>query len=114
MVGEYVRDFDAWVVTAPVAFRVVDTLWLLAGPGLEIDPRRRSPGLPGIGPEAVVRSVDPHEEEGPHFLWRFGLGYGIHLSHTVSLFPSFSLDLVREHGHWEEAWVLGVGLTWHF
>jgi len=62
-------------------------------------------------------STDPHEEgEGPFFLWRFGLLYAIHLgdSGRFALTPSLSLDLVREHGEWVEAWVFGVGLTVHF
>jgi len=114
VVVEYVRDFDAWVVTAPVGFRVVDALWFLAGPGLEIDPRSRRLGPFGAGRGTVGHSVEPHEEEGPYFLWRFGLAYGLHLRHDFALMPSVSLDLVREHGGWERAWVLGVGLTYHF
>jgi hypothetical protein len=30
------------------------------------------------------------------------------------VFPSLNLDLVREHGEWEKAWVLGVGVSYHF
>jgi hypothetical protein len=114
VVGEHVHDFDAWVVTVPVAFRLAGTLWALAGPGLESEARRT-----GLEPEPHDdgHSTDPHEEgEGPFFLWRFGLLYAIHLGESgrFALTPSLSLDLVREHGEWVEAWVFGVGLAVHF
>ena len=120
LVVEHVRDFDAWVFTAPVAFRLGGTLWAVAGPGLETEARRT-----GLEPEphGEVHATDgdghsePHgESEGPFFLWRFGLVYGIHLGESgrFALVPSLSLDLVREHGEWVEAWVFGVGLTVHF
>jgi hypothetical protein len=120
LVLEHVRDFDAWVITAPVAFRLGGTLWAVAGPGLETDTRRT--GL-GEEPHRDMHATDgdehsdPHGEgEGPFFLWRFGLVYGIHLGESgrFALVPSLSLDLVREHGEWVEAWVFGVGLTVHF
>ena len=114
LVGEYVNDFDAWVVTAPVGFRLAGTLWAMAGPGIESEARRT-----GLEPEPHDdgHSTDPHEEGGgPFFLWRFGLVYAIHLGESgrFALTPSLSLDLVREHGEWVEAWVFGAGLTYHF
>ena len=121
-VVEHVKKFDAWAVTVPVGFRLGSTLWLVAGPGLETEPRRT-----GLEPEPhhddhatghdLGHSTEPgEEEEGPFFLWHFGLVYGIHLGESGrwALTPSFSLDLVREHGEWVEAWVVGVGLTHHF
>ena len=54
------------------------------------------------------------EEDGPFFLWRVKAGYSIHLGHRVSAMPSISLDLVREHGEWVEAWVAGVSVGLHF
>jgi hypothetical protein len=122
VVAEYVRDFDALVVIAPVGFRLAGTLWAVAGPGLEWEARRT-----GLEPEPHEdahgtshddgHSAEPHGEgEGPFFLWRFGLVYGIHLGESgrFGLFPSFSLDVVREHGEWQKAWVLGVGVSYHF
>jgi len=122
VVAEYVRDYDALVVVAPVGFRLAGTLWAVAGPGLETEARRtgletdphEDPHATGHGDED---SAEPHGEgEGPFFLWRFGLVYGIHLGESgrFGLFPSFSLDVVREHGEWEKAWVLGVGVSYHF
>jgi hypothetical protein len=112
LVVEHVNDFDAWVVAAPVGFRVAGTLWAMAGPGLETEPRRP----PLVEVESEGHSTEPSEDGGPFFLWRFGLMYGIHLGQSgrFGLFPSFSLDLVREHGEWVEAWVFGVGLSYHF
>jgi hypothetical protein len=114
LIVEHVNDFDAWVVTAPVGLRLAGTLWAVAGPGLETEARRT-----GLEPEPHedTHSTDPHGEGGgPFFLWRFGLVYGIHLGESgrFALTPSLSLDLVREHGEWVEAWVFGVGLTYHF
>ena len=102
LVVEHVNDFDAWVVVAPVGFRVVDELWITARPGLETEPRR--PGLEEhdggheIDPHGEEHTVDPHEEAegGPLFLWRFGLVYPIHLGETFAVMPTFALDLVRE------------------
>lgn len=119
---EHVNDFDAWVVTVPVGFRLGSTLWLMAGPGLETEARRTGLEAEPHHDEHDTgnddgHSVEPHEEEeGPFFLWRFGLIYGIHLGESGrwALTPSLSLDLVREHGEWAKAWVFGVGLTCHF
>ena len=114
VVAEHVHDFDALVLVAPVGFRLAGTLWAAAGPGLESEARRT--GL-DPKPDDDEHSTDPHEEgEGPFFLWRFGLVYAIHLGESgrFALTPSLSLDLVREHGEWVEAWVFGVGLTVHF
>jgi hypothetical protein len=116
-VVEHVNDFDAWVVIAPVGFRVVDQLWIAAGPGFETDPRRPEEDHGGheIAPHGDVGSLEAHEEEGgPFFLWRFGVNYGIHLNEKWGLMPSFNLDLVREHGEWVEAWVFGVSVAYHF
>jgi hypothetical protein len=95
-VVEHVNDFDAWVAIAPVGFRVVDRLWFVAGPGFETESRRPSHEEDG-GHEVVEHSAEIHEEEqgDPFFLWRFGLGYSIHLNHSLGLMPSFNLDLVR-------------------
>ena len=119
LVVEHVNDFDAWVVTAPVGFRLAGRLWAMAGPGLETEARRT--GLEVDPHEAAhgdAHSVEPHGEGdgGPFFLWRFGLMYSIHLGESgrFGLTPSLSLDLVREHGEWVEAWVFGVGLTYDF
>jgi hypothetical protein len=119
LVVEHVNDFDAWVVVAPVGFRVVDKLWISAGPGLETEPRR--PGLEEhdggheIDPHGEEHPLEPHEEaDGSFFLWRFGLGYSIHLGETFAVMPTFALDVVREHGEWVEAWVFGVSLAYHF
>lgn len=118
LVAEHVNDFDAWVVTAPVGFRLAGTLWALTGPGLETEPRRRGPEAELHGAEGEEgHSTEPHEEEeGPFFLWRFGLAYSIHLGESgrFALTPGAYLDLVRENGEWVEAWVFGVGLTYHF
>jgi hypothetical protein len=40
--------------------------------------------------------------------------YELGESGRFGLFPSFSLDVVREHGEWQKAWVLGVGVSYHF
>ena len=118
LVVEHLNDFDAWVFVAPVGFRVVDKLWITAGPGLETEPRRV--GLEG---HAGGHEIDPHGEEhtepheeadGPFFLWRFGVNYGIHFNERWGVVPSFHLDLVREHGEWVKAWVFGVSLAYHF
>ena len=122
LIAEHVNDFDAWVVTAPVGFRLAGTLWAVAGPGLETEARRT-----GLEPEPHEdvhgtshddgHSSESHEEGGgPFFLWRFGFVYGIHLGESgrFALTPSLSLDLVREHGEWLEGLVFGVGLTYHF
>jgi hypothetical protein len=117
LVVEHVNDFDAWVVIAPVGFRVVDQLWITAGPGLETEPRHPEEDHGGheIDPHGDVRSLEAHEEEGgPFFLWRFGVNYGIHLNESWGLMPSLNLDLVREHGEWVEAWVFGVSVAYHF
>jgi hypothetical protein len=114
LVGEYVHDFDALVVIAPVGFRLAGTLWAMAGPGFETESRR---SRRQSEPSDDQHSTDPHEEgKGPFFLWRFGFMYAIHLGESgrFALTPSLSLDLVREHGEWVEAWVFGVGLTVHF
>jgi hypothetical protein len=115
LVVEHVNDFDAWIVIAPVGFRVVDKLWFLTGPGLETEPRRPSHEEHN-GHEVAEHSAELHEEEdgGPFFLWRFGLGYSIHLNENWGMAPSFDLDLVREHGEWVEAWVFGVSLVYQF
>jgi hypothetical protein len=113
VVVEHVDSYDAWVVVAPIGFRLGSTLWAMAGPGLESEARRT-----GLEPEPHDdgHSAEPHDDEAPFFLWRFGLTYGIHLGESgrFSVFPSLNLDLVREHGEWEEAWVLGVGVSYHF
>ncbi len=118
VIVEHVNDYDAWVVMAPVGFRLGSTLWALAGPGFESEARRTGLENGRHEPEPHVEghSVEPHEDESPCFLWRFGLTYGIHLGHSgrFSVFPSLNLDLVREHGEWEKAWVLGVGVSYHF
>jgi hypothetical protein len=122
-VVEHVRDFDAWVFTAPVGFRLAGTLWAVAGPGLETEARRTGLEAEPQGDAQATahddsHSVEPQEQgsDGPFFLWRFGLIYGIHLGESgrFGLFPSLSLDMVREHGEWVEAWVFGVGISYHF
>jgi hypothetical protein len=114
LVVEHVNDFDAWVVIAPVGFRLVDKLWFVTGPGLETESRRNEEH--DGGHDVVEHSAEIHGEEegGPFFLWRFGLGYSFHLGHSFGVMPSVNFDVVREHGEWAEAWVLGVSLTYHF
>jgi hypothetical protein len=116
LVVEHVNDFDAWVVIAPVGFRLVDKLWFVTGPGLETEPRNPSHEEDDGGHDVVEHSAEIHGEEegGPFFLWRFGLGYSFHLSHSFGVMPSLNFDVVREHGEWVEAWVFGVSFTYHF
>jgi hypothetical protein len=113
IVAEHVNDFDAQVLAAPVGFRLGGTLWAVAGPGLETEPRRR---FRRPEPHGESHTTDHDEGEGPFFLWRLGLVYGIHLGESgrFGVLPSFSLDLVREHGAWVEAWVFGVAVSYHF
>lgn len=122
LIVEHVNDFDAWVVVAPVGFRLGGTLWAVAGPGLETEPRRTAlEAEPHEDPHAASQdgghSTEAHEGgDGPFFLWRFGLVYNIHLGQSGrwGLATSLSLDLVREHGEWVEAWVFGAGVAYHF
>jgi hypothetical protein len=106
--AEYISGFDAWVVAVPLAVRPVGGLWIGTGPGLQT-----KPGRPG--PEGH-EGHDEHaeEEDGPFFLWRVKAGYSVHLGDRVSAMPSVSLDLVREHGEWVAAWVVGVSVGLHF
>lgn len=113
LVVEHVNDFDAWVAIVPVGFRVVDKLWITAGPGLETEPRKPAHAVEGHQGDEHAGAGD-EDSEGPFFLWRFGVNYNIHLNERWGLMPSFNLDLVREHGEWAEAWVFGVSLAYHF
>lgn len=109
LAAEYVSDFDAWVVAAPLAIRPVGGLWLGVGPGFQTKPGRAEAEHHG-GHEGGVLE----EEDGPFFLWRFKAGYGIHFGHKFSAMPNVSFDLVRENGEWAKAWVFGVSFGAHF
>lgn len=105
LAAEYVTEFDAWVFAAPFAIRPVGGLWVGTGPGLQTKPGR---------PEPEGKTEHAEGENGPFFLWRVKAGYSVHLGQWVSAMPSVSLDLVREHGEWVEAWVVGVSVGLHF
>jgi hypothetical protein len=103
-VAEHVFDFDAWVIVAPVAFKPTGGLSLMTGSGLETTPRRPSEG------EAGGHAGSESEKDGPFFLWRFGIGYTLPIGERFTVAPNLDVDLVREHGEWERAWVFGVSL----
>jgi hypothetical protein len=107
-VAEHVSDLDAWVLVAPLAFRPIRGLSLMTGVGLETTPRRSADTAAGDHP-----GVEPGED-GPFFLWRFGIGYTLPIGERLAATPSFDLDLVRERDAWEKAWVFGVSLGVRF
>ena len=108
LAAEYITEFDAWVLAAPFAIRPVGGLWVGAGPGLQTKPGRPEPE------RHEGKTEHAEGENGPFFLWRVKAGYSVHLGDRVSAMPSVSLDLVREHGEWVEAWVVGVSVGLHF
>lgn len=88
-VVEYVSDFDAWMLVALVAFKPVQGLSLMAGPGLETASRRPE----GHGAEHSEGAES--EEGGPFFLWRFGVGYTLGLGKRFAVAPNVDLDPAR-------------------
>lgn len=74
LVVEHVHDFDARVVAAPVGFRLGGTLWAVAGPGLETEPRR----FRRQEPHGESPTTDHEEGDGPFFL-------GVWASSTASI-----------------------------
>lgn len=111
LVSEHVSDFDAWVFAAPLLYRPVGELQLIAGPGLETARRRPELGHGGE-PPAEPEAVD--EEREALFLMRFGVGYKLSLGKRLDVFPSVDLDLVRENGEWVQAVVFGVSVGFEF
>lgn len=103
---EYINEVDAWVLVAPLVYRHRSGFRLLAGPGLELKPRRRGDEHEDGSAGSLEDGLPPTEEN--LFLWRFGVAYNQGVGERYTIAPAVDVDFVREDGHWVWAVVFAV------
>ena len=93
---EYIAGADAWVLTFPVTFHPKGGLEILAGPGVELEPRRG--GSDENGESEDDDETDGEEESGRDalFLFRIGVAYSFEFGERYSITPGLELDFVNE------------------
>ncbi len=107
---EYINEVDAWVLVAPLVYRHRSGFRLLAGPGLELKPRRRGDEHEDGSAGSLEDGLPPTEEN--LFLWRFGVAYNQGVGERYAIAPAVDVDFVREDGHW--VWALVFAVTFGF
>lgn len=86
------------ILVAPLFWKPVGGLILLAGPGVEHHNGR------GSEEHHMLKSGGEEDRDATYFLFRVGAAYSFHVGERYALIPSINLDLVEG----EQVWVGGV------
>jgi hypothetical protein len=103
---EYISGPDAWILVFPVVFHPKGGLKILAGPGVELKPRRGS----DENGESNDDETEGDEDSGTDklFLFRLGVAYSFEFGERYSITPALEFDFVNEEDEVAKALVYGV------